>query len=229
MDVMGNHYSGLAPQPHGNDWITLASGLDLYSNISQSQSGSITGVTPELSATPLTVSSALTTKTPVHQITPQQECPFPVLSSIPEASSVSQNRSLKSVSIPKQPKRFKCARCSEALETEHERRQHLTLKHKESRYFCDLGRCTKSYKYRKDLLRHHGSLDHRKSGTIGHFRCSCGKFAQRKDNHRRHTKSCQNKQKRMSQNPYVCACGNEEHDMEAHEGHIGSCDRANWL
>lgn len=83
--------------------------------------------------------------------------------------------------------------------------------------------CDSIFSSRKDRRRHGDSI-HR---TGSRFRCRCGKFDPRKDNHDRHVRSCRISQNGLYKHRFCCRCGVETDPNEplTHLSHVAGWDR----
>ncbi|KAI1174524.1 hypothetical protein F4777DRAFT_378689 [Nemania sp. FL0916] len=85
------------------------------------------------------------------------------------------------------------------------------------RYLCS--DCDGVFQLRKDLLRHSKTVHPTRSSPM--FSCRCGKQGPRKDNHKRHVRSCRWEHRFPF---YVCNCGYHCDDGGQYVDHLCACD-----
>ena len=90
-----------------------------------------------------------------------------------------------------------------------------------NRYACPWIGCGKTYRQEKSLWRH-VDLEHLSNGQKN-FSCQCGKPDGRKDNHRRHVKTCDKKMICR----YLCKCTDACGDRTEHLEHLKRCGKSN--
>lgn len=92
--------------------------------------------------------------------------------------------------------------------------------------------CNQDFTSQKDLKRHQKAQIHlRKTGNLlevpvpdcKYYTCRCGYHQTRKDDYKRHLRTC--KLKRRKHSNYTCRCGCQLHDKGEHLQHISDCGK----
>ena len=110
------------------------------------------------------------------------------------------------IGIPRAPT-YTCATCNKVCSTLKVLENHMAEKH---RYSCNFAGCEETFPSIYKRNRHYTTEKHKAerdlSSRVVIYRCHCGKDDERKDNHKRHLKSC----KKTNATLYQCKCGKRD-------------------
>ena len=115
---------------------------------------------------------------------------------------------------------FSCDICKYVCGTSKALKSHITDKH---RFSCQFAGCKNSFQTSATRDRHYRTRKHKternSDSPANIYRCHCGKGNERKDNHKRHLKTC----KKLRTTTLQCECGLRDVTKEAHDAHLGLC------
>ncbi|KAM0799176.1 hypothetical protein BDR22DRAFT_342422 [Usnea florida] len=111
-----------------------------------------------------------------------------------------------------------CRICNKLFATPRALRGHQNDEH---RFRCERAGCEQVFTNKRGRDRHYKTRAHAaERGADPTYQCRCGVTDARKDNYRRHLKSC----KKDSLMPYQCLCRTHTvMEKEEHEAHVKSC------